>query len=261
MRSAWMLCGLLVAAAWALIACAGELPDPVPDQLATTTPVASAPQPNGIATASAQPSPTATLQLTLTAAVATTPAPAANTPTRPAPTPTHESQPAALALPSETPTRFLIRLRDDLDDPLGYCIDVRGFGSGIRLDADLQAHSCKSTSADDQAFASIGEPADGSIVLVDYDICLAVAEPEPGASIVLGQCDDSSVFQRFEWLPDGRLRLIAEPSASDPTLCLGVAGGSGEPAGGRNHLRRDLMLRDCAATDLALIAWNAATNQ
>ena len=28
------------------------------------------------------------------------------------------------------------------------------------------------------------------------------------------------------------------------TLCVGVAGGAGEPAGGRNHLRRDLVLLD-----------------
>ena len=158
------------------------------------------------------------------------------------------------------PERFLIRLQDDLDDPLGYCIDVRGFGTGIRLDADLQAHSCKSGTAEDQSFALMGDRQDISILLVDYDVCLAVASPEPGALILLAPCDETAVSQRFQWLNDGRLQLSAEQNAEQSELCIGVAGGTGEPAGGRNHLRRDLMLRDCVETDLALMAWHATRN-
>ena len=157
--------------------------------------------------------------------------------------------------------RYLIRLKDDLDDPLGYCIDVRGFGSGIRLGADLQAHSCKTIAADDQAFAMLDEPPAGVIGLVDYDVCLAVAKPEPGASILLSPCDDESVFRRFEWLDDGQLHLIMEQDASRPKLCIGVADGAGEPAGGRNHLRRDLMLRDCEDATPALTTWKLAKSQ
>ena len=171
------------------------------------------------------------------------------------------SQPAGTDPQADASERFLIRLRDDLDDPLGYCIDVRGFGANIRLDADLQAHSCKSSTAGDQSFAMLGEPPAAAIVLAHYDVCLAVASPESGASILLAPCADTVVFQRFQWLDDGRLRLLAEPDAPQPNLCVCVAGGAGEPAGGRNHLRRDLMLRDCADTDFALIAWDAIPNE
>ena len=39
-------------------------------------------------------------------------------------------------------------------------------------------------------------------------------------------------------------------------LCIGVADGAGEPAGGRNHRRRDLMLYDCRGNmDAALVTW------
>ena len=107
----------------------------------------------------------------------------------------------------------------------------------------------------------LGEPTAGGIVLVDYDVCLAVAELEAGASILLRPCDDESVFWRFEWLDDGQLHLIVNQDTSKPKLCIGVADGAGEPTGGRNHLRRDLMLRDCAGTDFALIAWKEAPNQ
>ena len=153
---------------------------------------------------------------------------------------------------------MLLRLQDDLDDPLGYCIDVRGFGSGIRLDADLQAHSCKSGSPDDQSFAIAEDSRNGGIVLIEYDVCLAVADPTPGASILLRPCEDRSVSQAFALLADGQLRLLANPDVLQKALCVGVADGAGEPAGGRNHLRRDLMLLECDDTAPILIAWEAA---
>ena len=258
-RATCMLVALLVVATAIIIACSDDSPDPVPTRPATPTFVAAAAQPTGIATVT--PSPAATSRPVAAATVAATPPPATHAPTRPTATPPQVSTTAETDPHSATPERFLIRLRDDLDDPLGYCVDVRGFGAGIRLDADLQAHSCKSSTADDQSFALIGGPGDTSIVLVDYDACLAVAGPETGASILLAACDDASVVRRFEWLVDGRLQLLTEQNAPQPMLCVGVAGGVGEPAGGRNHLRRDLLLRDCEETDLALISWDAAPNR
>ena len=170
-------------------------------------------------------------------------------------------QPTSAAPQTTAPGTFLIRLRDNLDDPLGYCIDVRGFGAGIRLDADLQAHSCKSNSPDDQSFATMEDPSLGTIVLVDYDVCLAVADPKPGASILLRPCDDPSVSREFQWLDDGRLHLLSSREYAQPMLCIGVADGAGEPAGGRNHLRRDLMLYDCEGAMPALTTWEPAENQ
>ena len=209
--------------------------------------------------------PTATTTALATAAptaARATPSPAATSvPSPSAPTATSGSQLPAVTTPSETPTPFLIRLRDDLDDPLGYCIDVRGFGSGIRLDADLQAHSCKFNSPDDQSFVMLDDLPGVRIVLVDHGVCLVAGGPEPGASILLGPCGDSAALQQFEWLDDGRLQLLVEQDTAQPNLCIGVADGDGEPAGGRNHLRRDLLLIDCSDGDPALITWRTAPNQ
>lgn len=179
--------------------------------------------------------------------------------TAPAPTPAVTAQAKATVLP--TLTAGLIRLRDDLDDPLGYCIDVRGFGSGIRLDADLQAHSCKRNSPDDQSFTLSRLRSPGLVLLVEYDVCLAVADPKEGASILLHQCDNPSVAREFRWMDDGKLRFVADSTAPPSDLCVGVAGGPGEPAGGRNHLRRDLMLVDCDATDPNLVTWDFEKNR
>lgn len=250
-----LVTGLLVAVTLAITACVDAPALPVPTQPATSTVVETAPQSNGTVTAVTHPTPTATPQSVPTAALAVTLTPATNTPGQSASTPTALPQPTGIDPQVTGPERFLIRLKDDLDDPLGYCVDVRGFGSGIRLDADLQAHSCKSSTADDQAFAMIGNPLKGSIVLVHYGLCLRVADRKVGATILLRSCTDGSVSPDFEWLPDGRLRPLTRQGVSQPMLCVGVADGVGEPAGGRNHLRRDLLLLECHEAEPKLITW------
>ena len=52
-------------------------------------------------------------------------------------------------------------------------------------------------------------------MLIEYDVCLAVADTAPGASVHLRPCDDQSVSQQFEWLgrwtasSTGRTRRVA----------------------------------------------------
>ena len=151
--------------------------------------------------------------------------------------------------PISAPTAAgLLRLADNLDDPQGYCVDVAGFGANIRLDAPLQAHTCKGRS-DDQLFSAIGS---GGILLVEYDRCLAAEMAESGAEINVVGCDAGADNQRFSLNEAGRVQL---PSPDGPGLCLGIAAGKGEPAGGRNHLRRDLTLYYCDEVDPALITW------
>ena len=256
MRFPWLLRGFSIAAALAIIACAADPITPVPAAPSASETPTDASAPRVAPTVAAQPTPQATLPPTTAATTARTPPPTTRAPALPASTPTPGSPPTPVLPQAAEPTPVLIRLRDNLDDPLGYCIDVRGFGAGIRLDADLQAHSCKSSSADDQSFAMIGDPQGGSILLVQYDVCLAVVDMEPGASIFLRPCDRGPASRVFEWLDDGRLRLLVEPDASQAQLCVGVADGDGEPAGGRNHLRRDLLLVDCQEAEPALIRWD-----
>lgn len=263
-RFAAVICSLVMLASAMLIsACtsgpqSGIAPTARPQSTATPPPAISAtPASSPAGTSTPHPTPSATLIPSVPAA-AVAPRDPAPTPsnTAPAPTPVATTRPQG-AVPL-TITSGLIRLRDDLDDSLGYCIDVRGFGSGIRLDADLQAHSCKQGFPEDQSFAIFGTPFPGQVRLFQYGVCLAVTEPTEGASILLRQCDDPSVDHEFDWMDDGRLRLVTVSKTSPSALCVGVAGGPGEPAGGRNHLRRDLLLVDCDAADPSLISWEFA---
>ena len=262
-----VICGLVIlASAMAMAACgagpqSGTAPAATPPpSTATRSPAFSPIQPAGLAaTSTTQPAPAAT-HIATSPTVATAPRDPAPTATATAADPPPSATPRSQTARPPAQSVGSIRLQDDLDDPLGYCIDVRGFGSGIRLDADLQAHSCKQGFPEDQSFAISGTPFPGPVLLFQYGVCLAVTEPTEGASILLRQCDDPSVALEFDWMADGRLRLVTVSKTSPSNLCVGVAGGPGEPAGGRNHLRRDLMLVDCAAVEPALVTWKSAKN-
>lgn len=132
----------------------------------------------------------------------------------------------------------LLRLANDLDDPQGYCVDVTGFGANIRLDAPLQAHTCKGRS-DDQMFEVLEG---GGIRLIAFGRCLGAREAVSGSAVSAVECNPDAEAQGFQMDTAGMLALA---SPDGYALCLGVAAGSGEPAGGRNHLRRDLMLYRC----------------
>ena len=83
--------------------------------------------------------------------------------------------------------------------------------------------------------------------------CLAVPDSADG-SVALASCHgrDETLFSVAQLQNEGRLSVKAETLRE---RCIGIATGAGEPAGGRNHLRRDLTLYDCAAADPALISW------
>ena len=60
-------------------------------------------------------------------------------------------------------------LRDPLDEPEFYCVDVAGFGSNLNLNSPLQAHTCK-PGADDELFI-FNHPTPGQFYMGAYD-CL-----------------------------------------------------------------------------------------
>ena len=133
-------------------------------------------------------------------------------------------------------------LADPLDEPEFYCVDVAGFGASLNVNGPLQAHTCK-PGADDEMFA-FNHPADGQLYLVEHDRCIEA----DGTSLYVRPCSESPL-QRFVYGGEGTLRL------ADDNVCLTVADGSGEPAGGRSHVRRDLLLQSCGEAGPALSRW------
>lgn len=194
------------------------------------------------------PTPAPTPQPTQTAV----PTPVPPTPTIPAPTPT-----AAVPTPATPPTTgidvdpataeaTLVQLIDALDESEYYCVDVPGFGRSLQLEAALMAHTCK-PGADDEMFA-VNRPGPGNLSMPAYDLCMEADAAGSPVQLYLRECTDSTL-QRFDFDPDGRLVL------SGMGLCMAVSPEDGEPTGGPSHLRRDLLMLDCAETEPALSQW------
>lgn len=136
----------------------------------------------------------------------------------------------------------LIQLVDPLDEPEFYCVDVPGFRDSLRTDRPLQAHTCKPGAADELFVAN--QPGTGQFLMPAYDLCM---EAE-GNLVYTRPCADHPA-QFFSHRGDSTIRT------AESDLCLAVAGGNGEPAGGRSHLRRDLGLMPCGEVAAELAEW------
>ncbi len=190
----------------------------------------------------------------------TTPAPASTTsttstaadePTTTVSTPETTSSTVASTTTIEAPpavrANTLIQLIDPHDEPEHYCVDVRGVGATLDIDAALTAHTCK-PNFDDELF-DINVPETGQLYMPAYDRCVEATDAEPNVELFIVSCTDSDL-QRFAFLADQTVRL-----SSDQTLCLGVGEAAGEPTGGPSHLRRVLRLYSCDNHPTALITW------
>ena len=158
----------------------------------------------------------------------------------PTPTATRPATPSPTLAPETAPT--LLQLADPLDEPEFYCVDVPGFRDSLRTDRPLQAHTCKPNAADELFIAD--RPETGQFLMPAYDLCMTAE----GNQVYTRLCA-ATPAQQFVHRDD----LTIRTAAAD--LCLSVAGGSGEPAGGRSHLRRDLRLLPCSGVEPALSQW------
>lgn len=137
----------------------------------------------------------------------------------------------------------LLRTVQALDEPRGYCLDIRGEGQSLQLDEPLQAHTCKyGAPLDDQRFE---RTADGAIRAAAYDRCLTAASLTAGAQLGVRPCGTAAT-QRWSMVW-GRLSPLSRPD-----LCVTVTGGKGQPAGtpiwiSPVYHRRDAVLDRCDA--------------
>ncbi len=143
----------------------------------------------------------------------------------------------------------LIQLRDPLDEPEFYCVDVPGVGRTLNLQGALTAHTCK-PGAEDEIF-HVESSSPGQISMPAYNLCMEAEGPEAGNSLHLAECS-SAPLQQFRYFDIGQIRL-AHSSVGE--LCLTVASGVGEPTGGPSHLRRGLTIEACDQVDTARSLW------
>ena len=136
-----------------------------------------------------------------------------------------------------------IYLLNQLDEPRGYCIDIRGHKLKAKINKALQAHTCYSYQGEisvDQGFDST-KLTKNQFFMPSFNVCMIASSVIPSSNLQLGECDYSKL-QKFEWSNKGKIHPI-----SNKKLCLTVNQGQSKKGGGGSpvHLMRNLSLELC----------------
>ena len=146
-----------------------------------------------------------------------------------------------------------IYLLNQLDEPRGFCIDIRGHKLKAKIDKGLQAHTCYSYQgkiSPDQGFDSL-KLTKNQFFLSFFNVCMEASSLIPSTNLKLKKCDRNKL-QNFELSNNNKIHLI-----SNRELCLTVdevqskKGGGGSPI----HLMRNLSLELCSKSLNPYQAW------
>lgn len=151
-----------------------------------------------------------------------------------------------------------IYLNSPLDDPRGFCLDIKGYKFSANVERGLQAHTCYSYQGEiavDQGF-DFAQLANQEFYLPNFDICMQAEKDQESADLVLRPCDKSAL-QQFVLGDDGKIYLKA-----DTNLCVTVSednsreGGGGTPV----HLIRNISMQKCSDSLSLYQIWTARSN-
>ena len=148
---------------------------------------------------------------------------------------------------------FEIYLLNQLDDPRGFCIDIKGHKLKAQSNKGLQAHTCYSYQgkiSPDQGFNS-RKLTKNQFILTSFNVCMEASSLTPSANLRLRKCDRNKL-QNFEWSNENKIYLIGNRK-----LCLTVDQGQSRKGGGGSpvHLMRNLSLELCTDSLNPYQAW------
>jgi cytochrome c oxidase subunit 2 len=138
-------------------------------------------------------------------------------------------------------------LRDALDAPKRYCLDLEGYAFTTDTSAPVIVHSCKEGLFKDGTW-KVDYPLPGNIYLPEYKLCAAAERLQDESNVILQDCSDAPL-QTFVFRDDGKVEVTSE---SEEKLCLAV-GETSRPTG--NNLRRETRIVSCENTDESFTQW------
>ena len=158
-----------------------------------------------------------------------------------------------LITPSQADDSVEIYLLNQLDDPRGFCIDIKGHKLKAQINKGLQAHTCYSYQgkiSPDQGFNS-RKLTKNQFILTSFNVCMEASSLTSSANLRLSKCDRNNL-QNFEWSHKNNIQLVGNRK-----LCLTVDQGQSKKGGGGSpvHLMRNLSLELCADSLNPYQAW------
>lgn len=146
-----------------------------------------------------------------------------------------------------------ITLKNRLDGTTSsYCLDIMGGGNNVKVEEDLQAHTCysyKGSLGEDQIFDS-SRFTNKQFYMPKFDVCMIANNVQVGQKLDLASCDNSTA-QQFEFTRDGTIRPV-----SNTQLCVTA---SGETTYGRSkkHQKKELTLETCTDSMATKQQWHS----
>ena len=158
-----------------------------------------------------------------------------------------------LTTTSQADNSVEIYLLNQLDDPRGFCIDIKGHKLKAQINKGLQAHTCYSYQgkiSPDQGFNSL-KLTKNQFILPSFNVCMEASSLTPSTNLRLRKCDRNKL-QNFE-LSNNKIHLI-----TNRKLCLTVDQGQSKKGGGGSpiHLMRNLSLELCSKSLDPYQAWS-----
>jgi cytochrome c553 len=138
-------------------------------------------------------------------------------------------------------------LKDALDAPKRYCLDLEGYAFTTDTSAPVIVHSCKEGFFKDGTWM-VDYPQPGQVYLPEYELCAAAESLKEGANVILQNCSDAPL-QTFIFRDDGKVEVTSD---SAEKFCLAV-GETSRPTG--NNLRRETRMVSCDDTDELYTQW------
>lgn len=164
----------------------------------------------------------------------------------------------AFAAFADSTSTGMLRLKDNLDESRGICVDIAGFRANIDVKVPVQAHTCKQNpnAREDEVF-TMNHPSKGNIYSPEYDVCVDVIAIVDRGSVFVRPCSDAE-SQKFVLADNGELRAAADeslcvaasPTPSHPAVRLGRT-----PESGVTNVARVMSLAPCDEVAEELKLW------
>ncbi|MCH8206695.1 MAG: ricin-type beta-trefoil lectin domain protein [Chloroflexi bacterium] len=133
-----------------------------------------------------------------------------------------------------------LRVIAPLDEARGYCLDIPGHMSGVRIESPLQMHTCKHGIWNQDGRFDVVALGNGVLRMPHYQLCLQAENTSIGARLLLAGCTEAEL-QTWTLQDSGEIALEAFPQ-----MCITVEEGPGRDAGGPQYLMKGVGLDTCA---------------
>ena len=132
-----------------------------------------------------------------------------------------------------------VRVVAPLDEARGYCLDIPGHMTSVRLESPLHVHTCKHGIWNQDGRFDAAALRNGVLRMPHYELCLEAENHSIGARLLLTECTQADL-QTWTLQDSGEIALEAFPQ-----MCISIEEGLGRDAGGPQYLMKGVGLDTC----------------